>query len=512
MLQDQLKYASALAANITVAPDATWNEMTETAHLNEISVPRHKLQNMLHTLVEKAYSIMDHDILFDRREDVFVGRKDGIATFDRPNSIQDLPNGTKVGYSYLTANPCFTKERDGLVNLFKHDIAMQDRFTLPYLVDNEPAWNFPEIQRYVSVVDDFKSTLVCLVYWLSGMPPRGTEFTGTLICNTSQRRRNLLCAQGDLIMEHTYTKSESSSGFGRPVMRLPAHQLQRLLEEYIVVVKPMYDAFILLLRGETANTTTEYHSLLWTLDGHAMTTAELSKCLRRLSMEHLGHSIALRPWRQLMIQFATYILPLEIRNLPLTTYVTTAQASHGQAARDKNYNRQAGLTFEQVCSRQFGEFRRVSLAWVEAFGFPHPTLRSCVTDGTTSSSMPVVPSLIRVGGGSASAPGAASNGGSVPLTPTTDDTAPFEYHPFAGTTTGGSDEEGEDGRMTMALPSHGGASGPNGSPRRGVGVTRTPKKRRSAAVAAGPSAAAATRSARSRGRTMVNGGGVPGMA
>jgi hypothetical protein len=379
MLQDQLRYASALTASVTVAPDATWNEMTETAHLNEISVPRHKLQDMLHILVEKAYGIMDHDILFDRREDIFIGRKDGIATFDRPNSIQDLPNAANEGYSYLRANSCFTKERDGLANLFKHDPTIQDRFTLPYLVENKPVWNLPEVLKYVTLVDDFKAILACLVYWLSGMPPRGTEFTGTLIYNTSQRRRNLLCAQGDLVMEHTYTKSESSTGFGRPVMRLPAHRLQRLLEEYIVVVKPVYDAFVLLLKTDTANTTTEYHSLLWTLDGHEMTPAELSKSLRRLSMQYLGYPIGLRPWRQLMIQFATYILPLEIRNLPLTTYVVTAQASHGQAAEDKNYNRQAGLTFEQVCSSQFGEYRRVSLAWVEAFGFPHPTLKSCVT-------------------------------------------------------------------------------------------------------------------------------------
>jgi DEAD/DEAH box helicase len=378
MLQDQLRYASALTASVTVAPDATWNEITQTAHLNEINVPRHKLQDMLHALVEKAYGMMEHDILLDRREDVFIGRKDGVATFDRPNSLQDLPNATNEGYSYLRANSCFTKERDGLANLFKRDATLHDRFTLPYLVDNKPVWNLPEIGRYINIVDEFKSILACLVYWLSGMPPRGTEFTGTLICNTSQRRRNILCAQGDLVMEHTYTKSESSTGFGRPVMRLPAHRLQRLLEEYIVVVKPVYDAFILLLKGDTADTTTEYHCLLWTLDGHEMTPAELSKSLRRLSLEYLGYPIGLRPWRQLMIQFSTYILPLEIRNLPLTTYVVTAQASHGQAAEDKNYNRQAGLTFEQVCSSQFGEYRRASLAWVEAFGFPHPTLKSCV--------------------------------------------------------------------------------------------------------------------------------------
>jgi hypothetical protein len=145
--------------------------------------------------------------------------------------------------------------------------------------------------------------------------------------------------------------------------------------------------------------------------------------------------------------------------------------------------------------------------------------------GAVSPSMPLVLSLIRGGG---SGPGTASNGGSVPLTPTTDDTAPFEYHHFTSAAAGGSnhsfsragrsgsigyadgaddedenEDEDEEDRMTMALP----RLGTGGSPRRGVGVTRTPKKRRSTTIAAGPSAAAAAAgNTRSRSGTMVNGG------
>jgi hypothetical protein len=383
MLQDQLRYASALTLSVTVAPDATWDDLTQTAHLNEVKVPRHKFQEMLHTLVNKAYHILDKDIFFDRRGDIFSGRKDGIATFDRPDSLVDNPNAPNEGYSYFVANNCFRAESKGLANLLEHDPILQKRFVMPFLSEGKLVWNLAEVCRYVDVIDGYKSILSCLVYWLSGMPPRGTEFTGTLIYNNSQRRRNIICSQGDLVFEHTYTKSESSTGFGRPVMRLPAHQLQRLLEEFIVVVKPVYDAFVLLLKGDSADRTQEYHNLLWTYDGHEMTPAELSKSLRALSMEHLGFAIGLRSWRQIMIQFSTYILPLEIRTLALTTYVLTAQASHGQAAEDKNYNRQTGLTFEQVCSSQFGEYRRASLAWVEAFGFPHPRLRSSITSPGT---------------------------------------------------------------------------------------------------------------------------------
>jgi hypothetical protein len=151
--------------------------------------------------------------------------------------------------------------------------------------------------------------------------------------------------------------------------------------------------------------------------------------------------------------------------------------------------------------------------------------------GAVSPSMPAVLSPMLSSGGSGSGPGTASNGGSVLLTPTTDDTTPFEYHHFAGAATGGcnhavsrtrrsgsigyadgadddeeDDEEDEDNRMATALAHLVGAAGPNGSPRQGVGVTRTPKKRRSITIAAGPSAAAAAAgNARSRSGTKVGG-------
>lgn len=127
---------------------------------------------------------------------------------------------------------------------------------------------------------------------------------------------------------------------------------------------------------------------------------------------------------------------------------------------------------------------------------------------------PVVLSSYLRSSGVGSGPGTASNGGSVPLTPTTDEAVHFEYHPFAqqhhsaysrnGGSGAGNDvdeddeDDDEDEKMTMAAHSH------MGSPRRGVGVTRTAKKRRSTTIAAGPSAAAVGVT-RSRSGTMISG-------
>jgi hypothetical protein len=153
--------------------------------------------------------------------------------------------------------------------------------------------------------------------------------------------------------------------------------------------------------------------------------------------------------------------------------------------------------------------------------------------GAVSPSMSAAPLLIWSGGGGGSGPGTASNGGSVPVTLTTDDTAPFEYHHFASAAAGGSnhsfprvgrlgsigyvdgadeeednDEEDEEDRITPSPPCLGGAGGPNWNPQRGVGVARTPRKRRSTTIAAVPNTAAAARgNARSQGRTTVNGSG-----
>jgi hypothetical protein len=152
-----------------------------------------------------------------------------------------------------------------------------------------------------------------------------------------------------------------------------------------------------------------------------------------------------------------------------------------------------------------------------------------------SPTTPVVLSSLGSLRGSASGPGTASNGGSVPLTPTTDDTVSWDCYTqiTAGLSRlgtnmssadlgvdggGGGDEEDEDNEEEtpmLSIPSRrmrgGGVStasnnGGSNSPRRAIGVaggvTRTEKKRRSVTLAAGPSAAVSGVT-RSRSGTMV---------
>lgn len=142
--------------------------------------------------------------------------------------------------------------------------------------------------------------------------------------------------------------------------------------------------------------------------------------------------------------------------------------------------------------------------------------------GVSPTTPVVLSSLIRGGG---SGPGTASNGGSVPLTPTTDDTISWDC--FTQLTAGISrlgttvtneadidedDEDNEDDTPMLSIPSrmrngNGGTGSTGSSPRRAIasGVNRTEKKRRSLALAAGPSAAASGIT-RSRSGTMVGAG------
>lgn len=140
---------------------------------------------------------------------------------------------------------------------------------------------------------------------------------------------------------------------------------------------------------------------------------------------------------------------------------------------------------------------------------------------------PVLSSMVSLRG-TGSGPGTASNGGSVPLTPTADDTVSFDpsysqittrlsrlsHHHSGGGGVGdpeGIEENDEEDAPMLSIStsrlfsSSGGGSGSAGSsPRRSTagGVTRTEKKRRSFALAAGPAQAGN----RSRSGTLVGSG------
>jgi DEAD/DEAH box helicase len=369
-----------------VVPNSTYDVQTQTAWLNGVSISRADVREMFHKTTKKLYDILETKIYKNRRKDVFTASKSEQKGFDRSGGITDTPSSPHFGYSYLTANKCFMMHKDGLRNLFIHDPAFRGEFLLPFLVDNKPVWNLSAIDKWIADVDNFKSHLAALVYWLSGMPPRGVEFTATLVYNITNAQRNIYSAQGDLVLEHTYSKSEASTGHSRPVMRQPPHALQQALEEYIVVVKDVYDLFVAIRNGDHADTSPEYRALLWTYRGRQMTTDHLSQTLRTISMGSLGQSIGIRAWRQFLLQFSHNILPKAIIQLPLTVTALSSQASHGPTADRANYDRQTDTTFAQVNSSQFLEYRCVSLAWQEAWGFAHPTRKSgAIQPGEVSS-------------------------------------------------------------------------------------------------------------------------------
>jgi hypothetical protein len=331
---------------------------------------------MFHEIKEKLYNILDTKIYRNRRSDIFAASAGKPQSFDRSGDILDVPSSSHSGYSYLTANNCFNKHKDGLKNLFVKDPEFQAGFLQPFLVEEKHVWNLAAIDKWIADVDHFKSLLAALVYWLSGMPPRGVEFTGTLVYNITNARRNIYCAQGDLVLEHTYSKSEGTTGHSRPVMRQPPHALQQALEEYIVVIKDTYDRFVALRCGDGADASSEYRALLWTYRGRKMTTEYLSHTLRTISLQHLGHLIGIRSWRQYQTQFAHNLLSKAVIHLPLTVTALASQASHGPTADRANYDRQTEITFAQVNSSQFLEYQCISLAWGRVWGFHHPTKNS----------------------------------------------------------------------------------------------------------------------------------------
>ncbi|KIM27422.1 hypothetical protein M408DRAFT_311292 [Serendipita vermifera MAFF 305830] len=368
ILQDQLRYASSLCTDVEGISDAQWKAETQAATLNGVAIPRVRFQEMLQATTNELLDTLNEKIFFGKRERVFQGR----TTFKREGSIIDMVRCNDPEYSYMTKNKCFQQDRGGLFNLITEDPILARRFVYPFTTNGQYVWNIKEITAYLQIIDRWKLVLAALLHWTSGMPPRGTESVIATVHNTESMPRSIYCVDGELVIISRYNKTTSMTGHDKPIVRVPPPVLARALEEYIVVVKPVYDKLCSIRDGQV--TEVGLQSLLWTIDGRPMTSLELSDSLHRISSPYFpGIQLGLRSWRQILIQMAHNILPEDVRGMTLTTTALIAQSGHSASTESMHYNRQMDTTFSVVSSMQFNQFRAVSLAWFQALGFEHPS-------------------------------------------------------------------------------------------------------------------------------------------
>ncbi|PVF91809.1 hypothetical protein CPB86DRAFT_846921, partial [Serendipita vermifera] len=370
ILQSQIRYSCIIASSIAYAPTTTWQPNTTSVSIHGETVSLETFITMIKGTISEARRILDEELLFGRKEEI-CGKT---GYLKRAETIVDNTYSTGPGYSYISANRCFTALRKKLATLISYDQDLRSRFTLGIALENqETAYNYGEIKRYLQAADAFSRLLAILVYWASGQPCRLPELVSLCVENLTERPRNVYAMQGHMTIIQTYTKSLMVTMRPSLNVRLPAHEIQELFEAYWSLVHPLTVKFWAKLQVESFSTA---RALLFTQQGRPMTETEVSQTIRHVSRRYAKFNWGVRMWRQWMISMSYMELSSDVLRLPLATTVITAQASHQQHTADHKYDQRIDMSVNNISTQHFQQYRMASLAWLELIDLKHPHLSS----------------------------------------------------------------------------------------------------------------------------------------
>jgi hypothetical protein len=369
VLQEQVRYSCVIAGTIAHAPTTTWHSDISAISIHGETVSLESYVEMVKSTIARARRILDQELLFGCRETICGLQKGYIR---RAATIKDNTNSNLLGYSYFRANRCFSDSEHKLAQYLTHDPKLVGRFHLRAALESDSlAWNTAAILRWLYAADVFLLHLAACIYWASGQPCRLPELVSLSVENLPERSRNVFAVQTFLMIVQTYPKSLMVKQKSTHTVRMPAYEVQELIEAFWVLVHPLMKQFYSILGIQNFAA-----PLLFTQRGQPMSETEVSKFLQQVSLEHTGFKWGARPWRQFIISMSHMLIPSNILSLPVATTIMTAQASHSQRAVELAYDQQEDLSVEHISTQRFQQFRMVSLAWLEAIGLPHPVL-SC---------------------------------------------------------------------------------------------------------------------------------------
>ncbi|KAG8922636.1 hypothetical protein FRC01_013787 [Tulasnella sp. 417] len=100
-------------------------------------------------------------------------------------------------------------------------------------------WNDSSCKEFVAEADDICRALHLATFESFSTPPRAEEFAATLICDTSDRGRNLLMINYIMTYILRYCKTTTNTGYENPTCRVVPTTIMHLTAFFICVIRPI---------------------------------------------------------------------------------------------------------------------------------------------------------------------------------------------------------------------------------------------------------------------------------
>jgi hypothetical protein len=204
----------------------------------------------------------------------------------------------------------------------------------------EFVWDYDAVTEWLEHVKQFKEVLFLLIHITSGLPPRGTEATETLICNTTTARRNMYAVGGRPCLISSYNKTSHNSHHDKLLPRGLQEMVGDLFINYLALVRP--------LESVVAHQVVEekhlhlYRTHLWVGPKGRWDTRGFNKILEREFNKHMKMEMSVGTWRHAATAIMRRHLVKQLDKQPeiqhdLLEAMATEQAGHTSAISNLNY-------------------------------------------------------------------------------------------------------------------------------------------------------------------------------
>jgi hypothetical protein len=282
-------------------------------------------------------------------------------SFHIPDDTPDDWTNTTRGYSWIK-NGQFVRHKRGLVG---HLMQQKDLKLAAVGRDDNLIYNMDAIHDCMKKSASINWKLGVASFTTDGQDPRMAEFVDHKIEN-STRPRTVLRSNGELWMVTRRVKWEK---FMKKEAFIPIKcnpRIQRLMERYLLVVRPMEQDFAYLLWGEEAKIL--YKEYLYMDLGRRMTDTAFSQHLRHVMKTKANCDVGGHDYRQLVVQIGRVFLGSEHEMDDEEEDLLALQRGHSWSRARFSYATEVGH-LPCMSSDQLLRFGRVSEGWWEVAGF-----------------------------------------------------------------------------------------------------------------------------------------------
>jgi len=280
------------------------------------------------TYADKTLSIVKWRIGLRKLADEVTEELDALClhqTFglDLDADVYDDWSNDHRGYSWTKNGKFIDDSRSLLAALLreqKSDLATIDEF-------GELRFKRSKVWEFINKCDVVNEKLSMLAFFTAGQTSRITEFVEHKFSN-STRPRTLFRDHETLWLAVRRLKTENILGKETFLPMKCYPELSKLLQRYLLVVRPVEAEFINILKGRKQYQV--YMEYIWTKAGDALKPKQMYESITKFTTKYFGSSIGSQKYRQMCVAIGRVFIGSEYQlRLEEGFDVLASQAGHG---------------------------------------------------------------------------------------------------------------------------------------------------------------------------------------